>query len=268
MRILGKIENNDILRILLIVFLLTVIGYLVIYLDPYNNYESNFGVTVFFDLLSINRKLFFSVTYLVAFPFVQLMPIFYKKENSFENLVIMRITHNGYLKYCAKKIILNYSIFIISLYVSLLLMIHFSWSTISFVPQHVFPLFSENAFINLILFLFTSIIGNIIFSLFLFTLIYYFKNRYSYMLLPLVLTFSSILLGILFSVICIPLLLFIQKPELIKSLAFSISPLNLTVPGMLFESDGMIGFLCSSILFLVITSILIFVSQYRRIRNG
>jgi hypothetical protein len=267
-RILGKIENNDILRILLIVFLLTVIGYLIIYLDPYNNYESNFGITVFFDLLSINRKIFFSVIYLVAFPFVQLMPIFYKKENGFENLIILRITHKGYLKYCTKKIIVNYSIFIISLYASILLMIHFSWSTISFVPQHVFPLFSENAFINLILFLLSSTIGNVIFSLFLFTLIYYFKNRYSYVLLPIVLTFSSILLGILLSIICIPLLLFIQEPALIKSLAFSISPLNLTVPGILFESDGMIGFLCSSILFLGITIILIFSSQYRRIRNG
>jgi len=268
MRVFGKIANDDFLRILVLVITLTVSGFMIISFDPYNNYDINYGISVFFGLISINRNVVFTIVYFIALPFVQLTSIYLKFENKFDNTITTRISLRKYYFYCIRKIAMNTFIFTTCTYLALLSMIHIYWSSVSFVPQHIFPLFSEKTIQNIVLFLITSTIGNILFSLFLFSIMYYFKDRYSFSLFPVVLVLSSIIICMFLTFLLSPLVFFINDASLIKSLAFSLSPLSIIMPGLLFESSGMSEFIFGTFTYSILTFLFLNLSSKRRLING
>lgn len=256
-------------RTIIISGILVVIGNLLIFTNPYNDFDKNYGISVYFNIISINRNVIYFIAYTLLMPSIVLMDYFDYNFNKFNYFIIERIGIREYYK----KALLN--IFVITILstlfinLCLLLSIGILWSNISFEPQYIYNLFSENTFINIVIYFILSAIGTAFFSMFMFSIINFINNKYIYRGFISILTFTTIILctfiaPFIFSVFR---LLFNNK-TIFKTIIFSIVPSGLLTPGMIFEYYGFLNFVSSLIFYGFAFVMCMIVSEKMRRKNG
>lgn len=257
------------IRTIVVSSILIIFANLLIYFNPNHNYDKNYGISVFLGVLSINRNVIFFIAYMLLLPSIILIDYFDYDFNKFNYLAYERIGVKSYNKFSVKSISLVTFMATLFINLSLLISIGFVWSNISFEPQHIYDLFSQDTFINLFSFIICSSLGAVVLSLFLFSMIKLIKNKYVFRSLIPIITFASVILCSLIT----PLLLTLFNAKLndallLKNVIFSIVPCGLLTPGLIFESNGLLNFFCSVIYYSICFVFCITISEYMRKKNG
>ena len=235
----STIFKVDLVRIILIAVFLTFAAYFVYYFEENTNFDPNYGVTVYLGIWSINSRLLFFVLYTLLFTSVCLNKFHNYYTSGFYKTIAVRIGYSEFVKKSIVSVIKNTLCFVIITNVLLLIMTHLFWSNISLGPQYAEPIFSDNTILNLGGFLLFSTIGSVVYSVFLLICIPIFKNKYVFQLFTLVYTILSIYLGLIIMTGMFPLALIFRSRTITEVIAYSISPVNLLIPGMMFESYGL-----------------------------
>lgn len=258
-----------IIRTIIITFILLILGNLIIAMNPYNDFDSNYGVSVFFSIVSINRNVTYIIAYTLLLPSVVLMDYFDYSFNKFNYLMIERIGVKEYNKRALLNIFIVTFLSTIFINLCLLVSIGLIWSNISFEPQYIYNLFSEDTFTNITIYFILSSLGTAFLSIFMFSIISFIKNKYVYRGFISILTFSSVIfcttIAPFFSLAFGSLF---ENSTILKNVIFSIVPCGLLTPGMIFESYGFLNFSCSLVIYFIIFIICMKISEKIRRKNG
>lgn len=256
-------------RVLLVTFLLLVIGNVLLFINPNNDFDIDYGVSIYFNMVSINRNIIFFVSDLLLLPSIVLMDYFDYFDNRFCNLMVERI---GIKKYHINAL---YKIFIVSFLASLFInfveLICFGsvWSNISFSKQYIFEIFSTNTLVNVSIYILLSAFGTGLYSMFLYSIIPIIKNKYVYRGISVIITFITLIFSTLITpVLSIPLGLIIHNNAIVKTILLSFIPSGLITPGLIYEEYGLINFICCLIIYGILFVVFMKVNEFMRKRNG
>ena len=218
-------------KILAISFLLIVL--MIYYISTYYSdgiYQNNSscGANIFYVLnyfLPFYLLLAYLSNNLVTSNFYQ------NRYSKFQNMVI---TRTGFIKrilYEIKVVLLTSVITRLVIHIFTLTVIHFFFSKIEFQGDNLslFVSLNTNPLISLLLYIIFSTIGFAIFSVFLYSLIYFIKNKYIYnvsgIIILVVLTVSIALIGN-------SLYAHQVNVKLFNPILEAINPLSLLIPGL------------------------------------
>lgn len=257
-----------IIRTIIVTGILLLVGNIIISMNPYNDFDRDYGVSVYFSLMSINRNVIYFISYTLLFPSIILMDYYDYSFTKFNYFIFERIGIKEYYR----KALMNIFVvtFLSTLFINLCLLISVGviWSNISFSPQYIYNLFSNNTFVNLLTYLIFSSIGSGFFSMFLFSIISFIKNKYVYRGIVVILTFSSVILCTILGPFLFPLASLFSNITMYKTVIFSLVPCGLLTPGMIFESYGFLNFVCSFLIYLICFVICMKISDAIRRKNG
>ena len=261
-----KVETG---KLILAVLFLALTGFLVIYFDEYNDFDSGLGITVFLSLWAIGRGVIFYFVYTFVFTITILNRFYNYHYSGFSKSIIQRI---GYDEYCKKSLnTIMSGAFLLSLMTNLvlLLVIHFCWSDISFLPDSSLGFFSSNALVDLLSFLVLAAVGNALYSAFLYFCIPYFKNKFVYQGIILISTFVLIYVAVfLGGFVLLPLGFLLKNNDIPQALACSVIPLSLLAPGSMFEMHGYLDFLCAVIFYGSLATVIFKKGKQKFLENG
>lgn len=257
-----------VIRTIVVTAILLFIGNMVISMNPYNEFDKDYGVSVYFSLMSINRNVIYFISYALLLPSIILMDYYDYAANKFNYLMYERV---GVKKYYKNSLINIFIVtFLATLFINLCLLVSVGliWSNISFVPQNIYTLFSEDTFTNLFVYFILSSIGTGFFSMFMFSIINFIKNKYVYRGIVAILTFSSVIFCTIIGPLLFPLSSLFENLTMFKTFVFSLIPCGLLTPGMIFENYGFLNFICSFIIYLICFIIFSKISEVMRRKNG
>lgn len=258
-----------VIRTIIITLMLICIANILLLLNPYNDYDNNYGISIYFSLMSVNRNVIFFISYTLLIPIIVLMDYYDYVHNKFYYLILERIGIKTYYRNSIINIFVITFVSTLFINISLLLSIGFLWSNISFEPQHIYNLFSENTFINFSLYLILSSLGTSFFSISMFSLIGFIKNKYIFIGFTTILTFTSIIMCTVFGpIISMPLVSLFENMTVLKTIIFSIVPSGLLTPGMIFESFGFLNFTCSLVFYSLFFIAALHISEKVRRKYG
>lgn len=239
-------------RTLIVTILLILIGNLLIYFNPNNNFERDYGISIYFNMISINRNIIFFVANILLIPSIVLIDYYDYYSNKFYYYIVERVGIKEYNTRALRNIFITSILSNLFINFCLLLSVGIIWSNISFAPQHIFEMFSQNTFINITLYLLLSSVGVGFYAMFLFSIISFIKNKYVFRGFTAILTFATIVFSTFLSpVISAILQLFITDKIFIKTITLSFLPCGLITPGMIYENYGFLNFLCSFVIYTI-----------------
>ncbi len=153
----------------------------------YKSNSSTYGLSMFYTINSFSNFLPFYIY--LGFLATNFIPSQYYKNkySKFQKFIITRVTNKVRTKYEIKKVLIYSFIFRILLHILVFFIINTFFVEINFsfykdpsyYPDGFFAL-SSNCFLSFILFIIYSSIGFSVFSLFIYSLIYYIRNFYVY----------------------------------------------------------------------------------------
>ena len=156
-------------RTLIVTILLILIGNLLIYFNPNNNFERDYGISIYFNMISINRNIIFFVANILLIPSIVLIDYYDYYSNKFYYYIVERVGIKEYNTRALRNIFITSILSNLFINFCLLLSVGIMWSNISFAPQHIFEMFSQNTFINITLYLLLSSVGVGFYAMFLFS---------------------------------------------------------------------------------------------------
>lgn len=258
-----------IVRTIAITCILLILGNILLYLNPNNNFDNDYGISIYFGLISINRNIIFLITYTLLLPGIILIDYYDYAINKFDYMIIQRIGVNQYYKRALENIFVITFFATLFINLCLLICIGFIWSNISFTPQYIYELFSQDTFKNIVCYLFFCSIGTSFFSMFMFSIIDFIKNKYVYRGFIPILIFTTII----FCTFIFPFLsgigsILFKNLLIFKTIIFSFVPSGLLTPGMIYESYGFLNFGCSFLIYFVCFVVSTKISKILRRKNG
>lgn len=78
-------------RTLIVTILLILIGNLLIYFNPNNNFERDYGISIYFNMISINRNIIFFVANILLIPSIVLIDYYDYYSNKFYYYIVERV---------------------------------------------------------------------------------------------------------------------------------------------------------------------------------
>ena len=244
----------------------------------YSKFGFNKGLNIFYIMNQGGIFLFF--TLIIAFlssNFINL--VFYQnKYNDFQKYIVTRIGYKKRMIYEIKNVLTISFLLRLFIHIFLIIIIHIFYSRfvfieyqdISFYPEGVAALF-YNSKISLLLYIVYSSIGFSVFSLFMYSLIYYIKNKYIYKVSGIII---FILLVVITALIGNQLYIVFENIKFANPLLQALATTSLLCPGL--ESFTTISTLAEVHLyfwytifcFLSYSLILITICYRRSRRNG
>lgn len=200
-----KKQKKKLLTICYVILAVSIILFYQFHNDIYyllaKNKENNAGLCLFYNSLNPDLNLEISIIILTLPSCILLNQYYINHLNKFDYYIKERI---GFKKYLCQNYIHNFFhsfIFILCIYISMLLFIHFFLTPINFLnnnsilmTNHAINMFCENTFFNLLIYLILSSFGFSLFSTLILSLKNLFKQKYIFKV-------SSIFIGIILSVI-------------------------------------------------------------------
>ena len=224
------------------------------------------GLSVFFSVFSINRNLFPVLVYVLSFPSFSVMDHYSYYENSFDYCLITRLSVRKYYVKSIICVILKSILLNCLLQVLLLKTIDLFWVKVSFSKMTVFNLISDNGWNNLVYYLVLSNIGAAIYSVFLFLCVPFFKSRYLYRSIPLLMILGGVLLGLLIFALSLPLTIIFHQP-IARAVLLNSNPLGLLTPGLMMEENIMLSFIIAFIEITILIIVLFPLSIEKRMND-
>ena len=260
-------------KVLIVSFLLVIlmIYYLgTYYSDGLYHNKTNYGAYIFYTLnsfLPFYLLLAFLSNNLVTSNFYQ------NKYSKFQNMIIPRTGFKKRILYEMKTVLFSSIIVRLMIHIFTLIVIHLFFSEIHFqgFESSAFVALNTNATISLLLYIVYSTVGFAIFSLFLYSLIYFIKNKYIYnvsgIIILVVLTVSIALIGN-------SLYAHQVNVKLFNPILEAINPLSLLIPGLetstaitsINEVNLYFGYTC--IMFLIYSCIFNFIGCFIAKKKG
>ena len=260
-------------KIIISSLLLTVIANILILQQSSNLSNINNIYTMFFYIHDINFNFTFLVIYLIAFVWCVLLDIYEIRHNHFDYNIIERIGYNKNFKNNLKSILLKTFIFKLLFDIMFIASqwirgLRFSFEYNPTMFQDVTQ-FSENLMNNLIIYTITSLLGMMLLSIFIYSLIDYINNKYIFLLfMPAMCLLTTILYIIMYKFLYNPLMTIVNDDRITRIILTIYSPFQLIEPGMLWKSYGLLSFGLSFALLGVITVILLVMSRRKRLIYG
>lgn len=216
-------------------------------LNPANVFDT------FFNLWNGNRTMiFFFVTMVLAISNLFTIPYYKYYHNRFLSFVRTRITYRNYAKKAMIHIFITSFLFYLCLNLAVFLIITLLY-TPNYFPdmEETYLLFHQNSWLNFILYCIVSSFGFSFYQLFLFVIIPLIKNEFLYRGL----SFLHFILGLLSFLLFSGAVNIVldQTHWLMRPLGSVFVPLNLYTPGLLFEENGMIYFMLTAFIYLLMT---------------
>lgn len=227
-------------------------------LNPANVFDS------FFHLWNGNRTMiFFFITMVIVLSNLFTIPYYQYYHNHFLSLIRTRITYRDYTKKAMIHIFLRSFLFYLCLNVTIFFTIVLLYTPNNFPSiEETYLLFHRNSMVNFILYCIVSSLGFSFYQLFLFVIIPLVKNEYLYRGL----SFLHFILGLLSFLLLNGAVNIVldQTHWLMRPLASALVPLNMYTPGLLFEENGMIYFMATAFVYLLL-SIAVFAYTDRKL---
>lgn len=203
-----KCKQMIITTIVVLIAIIITLHYLYHYWSDgiYSKFGYDKGLEIFYTMN--NTGLFSIFTFIIAFlssGFINI--VFYQnKYNDFQKYIITRVGYQKRLLYEIKTVVKVSFMMRFFLHVFLIVIIHLCYSRFAFTEYSDITFYYDgvaglfgNSKVSLLLYILYSSIGFSVFSLFLYSLIYFIKNKYIYkvsgIILCVLLTISGSLIG-------------------------------------------------------------------------
>ena len=242
-------------------------------IDPFTKSEDatlGIGLMTFYNILNGNRMMLYCfIGLILLIPSISCIHFYKYEHNKFAQSIKVRIGIHRYKRHALFRSFFYGAAFMSIFLISLLVCVHIFYIPIVFQSNFEYKnYFSNNALVNLVIYILFSSIGLGIYNMFLVSGISFIKNEYVYRVSSLI----HLVISLLIYIGCGPILssvfeTFGKESNTSFVLASFFIPLNLITPGQFQEAEGYLSFFISVVFYLLFIYILYKLSIRKELSN-